>query len=87
MDKEMFETLLAAMADMKDSMNNGFAEVHEEFRKIESRIDKIESKMERLSDKVDSLEDKLEAVALDVDIIKATVKKQDYEINRIKKVM
>ena len=86
MDKEMLDTLLAAMTDMKDSMNNGFAEVHEEFRKIEARIDKIESKMERLSGKVDGLEDKL-AVALDVEIIKATVKKQDYEINRLKKAM
>ena len=50
-------------------------------------MDKIESKIERLSDKVDSLADKLEAVALDIEIIKATVKKQDYEINRLKKVM
>ena len=87
MDKEMLDTLLAAMADMKDSMNNGFAEVHEELHKADARMDKIESKIERLSDKVDSLADKLEAVALDVEIIKATVKKQDYEINRLKKVM
>lgn len=87
MDKEMLDTLLAAMADMKDYMNNGFAEIHEELRTIGARMDKLESKMERLADKIDSLEDKLEAVALDVEIIKATVKKQDHEINRLKKVM
>lgn len=80
MDKEMLDTLLAAMADMKDSMNNGFAEVH-------AGLDKLEARMERLECKVDDLVDKLEAIALDVDIIKATVKKQDYEINRLKKVM
>lgn len=80
MDKEMLDTLLAAMADMKDSMNNGFAEVH-------AGLDKLEARMERLERKVDDLTDKLESVALDVDIIKATVKKQDYEINRLKKAM
>lgn len=86
MDKEMLDTLLAAMADMKDPMNNGFAEVHAEFNKADARMDKIESKIERLSDQVDSLVDKLEAIALDVEIIKTTVKKQDYEINRLKKL-
>ena len=84
MDKEMLYTLLAAMADMKDSMNNGFAELNEGLRKLEKRIENIENKMESFEDKADNLDDKLEAVALDVEIIKATVKKQDYEINRLR---
>ena len=39
MDKEMLETLLAAMADMKDEINKGFKEINE---KIDVMADDIE---------------------------------------------
>lgn len=39
MDKEMLDTLLAAMADMKDEMRKGFAEINE---KIDVMADDIE---------------------------------------------
>lgn len=43
MDKEMLETLLAAMADMKDEMRKGFKEIDEKIDVMAEDIKDIKS--------------------------------------------
>lgn len=85
--QEVVEAITDAILAMEERFNKKFDAIDKKFEAVDERFDTIDKRFDKMESRLESIKEEVKGIRLDMDIIDAKTKKQEFDIKRLKSVM